>query len=252
MEKRQELNEGIREVIFGQSGSGKSTLGRAKFIKYIQSNARERYYVIDVAKTHIRGNQYLSGLDRFGFKAIYVNYTTLSKTPPTEADLDEKLYVLNSKWRDILDKNRRAVIVIEMPMDITAFTANAVAQAILELGNAVVLMDEVSKLVPNTQQRIDAIGMMICSGRGVGVDTISIAQHRNLSHKVFMQEANWVTTFKTTDELDLSYLKDRFGEHVDKIAQLDREKREFMTAHLNGAIYKSDLNLFLTALLRKR
>lgn len=94
--------------------------------------------------------------------------------------------------------------------------------------------------------------MLICSGRGSGIDTISVAQHRNLSNKIFMQEANWVTTFKTMDELDLTYLKDRFGEKTSMIKELDSSRKEFATARMkDGKVYKSDLNQFLMMLKRR-
>jgi hypothetical protein len=110
--------------------------------------------------------------------------------------------------------------------------SECIASAIRSHGNAVVLIDEVSHFLGNTERKAShEVAMLMSAGRPKGIDTIVISQHANFTNPLLRDTANVIVSFKCTSDREIEILSSKFGTRAQELRELDSIKREFLATH---------------------
>ena len=236
-----EIKNRISMLVSGPSNSGKSTVARAIFREFLIKNngTRTAYYVLDQNLNHFHGNEIFHGLKSHGFDTFEVGFDFIDgirrslKLKPK--DKDELLERIDTFMAGYVADNKRVVFAFDLPPDLQRDVVDIVATHILRFGNAAVLMDETSRLVPATATKVDNTGMLITSGRNKGIDIIVVTQHPNLTNRIFHQTTGQWLTFGTKAKHDLDKLREYFGDRVDEVTNL--KEREMLVFWDNQTMF---------------
>jgi len=183
-----QLAENLCMVILGKAGTGKSLLARAITARYMLEGYRD-YIVVVTAKRDWSeplppvGKENLEiDMSKLGFVTVAL---TKEEVPETEPPDLTKVLATGKKvifFDQGLSPDRRRIFL------------EGFGEALLKLGNALLVVDEAEKFYPRsgTSERFPDV---LRQGRYKGIDMIIITHADTGVHPEVMQEANAVLSF---------------------------------------------------------
>jgi len=182
------VRDNISALILGRTGSGKSLLARHMLALYVLYGKRDYYVSISLKDDHIKppipseGPCYEVHLRRLGFDEMVIR--------------PDDLHVISAiNWKRVLRRNPKLCITTQgLPPTGYTLVIDGLARALLELGHAVILLDEAERFLPKVRCS-DGILDLLRQGRYKGVDMLIVSHADTGVHPEAFQEANMLICF---------------------------------------------------------
>lgn len=184
-----QLSENIQALVLGKQGSGKSLLARCALATEVVLDTRDFYISISTKPDHyvvqpaIRGPNVEISLEKLGFWHV----------PLTPDKMDK---IKKFRLEPFLEKSPKlAITIMGLAPEQRKDVLNQIATDILNLGSAVVLIDEADRLIPARRETPEEMLNLIRQGRYKGVNIWLISHSDTSVHIEIPQESNMIIAF---------------------------------------------------------
>lgn len=225
----QEVEQNQRVIVLGPPGSGKTNLALSLLLLYLKRDLRDIYVTI-----HERPQHYDRVLKRFGFVKTVLNQKRWEGILAQAEQLEQAPREVLAR---IISQHRRICFSVEsISHRDQDLAVSEIAYAVLDLGSAVLLLDEGYKFVPSNRKQDHGVFNLINGGRAEGCDLIIVTPFRGDTTPLAIEGATCVVSFKQVSPHELEKIGQWFGERAGELKELERF--EYLAADTEGRIWR--------------